>query len=258
MQLISLSANPGLSDGSAQDALSGVIGCIGGTDFGTAALAELNRWLPLCWWSVYTLYPDAPPTLHAHGRVGDVPDGTAASWRVYRASLYRRDATFRAAREAVAGGLPALVHWTASEIPADHRQAIYSAHGLRERLSIVSGGGRQGLLAVNLYRHEHQPSLGADAIEAIGQMAKPLLACVRRHIGLRTASAVGGPQALEGLTPREREVCERLLKGMTHDGVAADLGLSLATVKTYRDRAFSRLGIRFRHELFAIAGRACD
>jgi DNA-binding CsgD family transcriptional regulator len=35
------------------------------------------------------------------------------------------------------------------------------------------------------------------------------------------------------------------------DGIAADLGLSLATVKTYRTRAFERLNIRFKSELFA-------
>ena len=56
-----------------------------------------------------------------------------------------------------------------------------------------------------------------------------------------------------GLPRREREVCERLLMGWTYDGVAADLGLSAGTVKTYRDRAFERLGIHHRNELFALA-----
>ena len=53
------------------------------------------------------------------------------------------------------------------------------------------------------------------------------------------------------LTTREADVCVRLLQGMTHDGIAADLGVSLTTVKTYRNRAFDRLGIHFRNELFA-------
>jgi DNA-binding CsgD family transcriptional regulator len=35
--------------------------------------------------------------------------------------------------------------------------------------------------------------------------------------------------------------------------VAADLKLSPTTVKTYRDRAFERLGIHHRHQLFALA-----
>lgn len=267
MQLISLSstAPASLGDDAAQAALADLIGLIGEPDFGASALDALNRWLPLCWWSVYTLYPEAPPALHAHGSAGHAPEGTADSWRVYRQSLYRRDATFTAAREAVSAGSMALVHWTAAEIPSDHRAAIYSRNGLRERLSIVSGGAGEGLLAVNLYRHEHQPALGGDAVEAIGRMARPLLACVRRHIALAAATSAPDPgpapkaglQALAALTPREREVCERLLRGWTHAGIAADLGLTPATVRTYRDRAFDRLGIRSRHALFArVAGTA--
>lgn len=53
------------------------------------------------------------------------------------------------------------------------------------------------------------------------------------------------------LTDRELDVCARLLQGMTHEGIASDLGLSVPTVKTYRNRAFARLGIHFRNELFA-------
>ena len=39
---------------------------------------------------------------------------------------------------------------------------------------------------------------------------------------------------------------------MTQEGIAVDLGLSLPTVKTYRNRAFGRLGIHFKSELFAL------
>jgi DNA-binding CsgD family transcriptional regulator len=42
---------------------------------------------------------------------------------------------------------------------------------------------------------------------------------------------------------------------MTQEGIAADLGLSVPTVKTYRNRAFARLGISFRNELFAALAR---
>jgi DNA-binding NarL/FixJ family response regulator len=38
---------------------------------------------------------------------------------------------------------------------------------------------------------------------------------------------------------------------MTQEGIANDLDLSVTTVKTYRNRAFGRLGIHFKSELFA-------
>ncbi len=47
-------------------------------------------------------------------------------------------------------------------------------------------------------------------------------------------------------------MCLRLLRGMTQEGIASDMGLALPTVKTYRNRALDRLGIHFRGELFAL------
>ena len=41
--------------------------------------------------------------------------------------------------------------------------------------------------------------------------------------------------------------------GKTYDGIAATLGISLATVKTYRARAYEKLGIHFKSELFSTA-----
>ena len=242
-----------LSDWRALETIAGVISSVGNQGFGNTALAQLNRWMPLCWWSVYTLFDNAPPTLHANGSFG-VPDGTLESWRVYRRSLYRRDETFVAARDITANGEAALVHWDAREIPSPHRAQIYSRHGLRERLSIVSASDGHGMLAINLYRHDEQPAMSDDTIDAVRHMATPLLACVQRHIVLASGQFTACAP-LDGLTGREREVCLRLLKGWTHEGIAADLGLKPATVKTYRDRAFERLNIHYRHELFALVAQ---
>ncbi|MBF3198021.1 LuxR family transcriptional regulator, partial [Pseudomonas aeruginosa] len=40
--------------------------------------------------------------------------------------------------------------------------------------------------------------------------------------------------------------------GLSHAGIAAELGLKESTVKTYRNRAFARLDIHFRSQLFAL------
>ena len=111
-----------------------------------------------------------------------------------------------------------------------------------------------GLLAVNLYRQQGQAAFSDGVIDAVRGLTRPLLACMPKHLVL--ARAAGGSNrayaALQALTGRELEVCQRLLKGWTHDGIAADLGLSAGTVKTYRDRAFDKLGIHCRNELFAL------
>jgi DNA-binding CsgD family transcriptional regulator len=258
MQLITLeppdprSKPPGTEE--AQRALAGVISSLGEPGFGTSALAQLNEWMPFCWWSVYRLFDDAPPTMHASGSFG-VADGTQDSFRSYRAGLYRRDQTFAGARTNVRDGNPVMIHWDACEMPAPHRQQIYLRHNLRERLSLVTADAGPGILSVNLYRHEDQPAFSDEAIDAVRGLARPLLACVLKHIALirsptpRAADNAG----LASLTGRELEVCQRLLKGLTHEGIAADLGLSPGTIKTYRDRAFEKLGIHHRNELFALA-----
>ena len=87
--------------------------------------------------------------------------------------------------------------------------------------------------------HAAPALLAADAV--LGPLATDALPALRMRLMRLQAE----------LTDRELDVCARLLQGMTHEGIASDLGLSVPTVKTYRNRAFARLGIHFRNELFA-------
>ena len=252
MQLISLpltgSNSASLGDQRSVDAMGGVISCIGGTSFPRDALAQLNRWLPVAWWSVYRLFDDRPPTMYASASF-HVPDGTRDSFQVYRSGLYKADQTFMAARDH--DGAQMLLHWHANEIPHAHRESIYSRYGLAERLSIVFRDADETLLAVNLYRTDEQPGFSDQEMVAVGGTAGLLLSCVQRHVSL-CGAIPRNDAALGMLTRRERDVCERMLKGISYDGIAADLGVSAGTVKTYRDRAFDRLGIHHRNELFAL------
>ncbi|CAN5415278.1 hypothetical protein BH09PSE5_BH09PSE5_46070 [soil metagenome] len=259
MLIIPLSPRPDRADrldlDAAQRALGGVISSVGDNTFGTSALASLNEWMLLSWWTVYRLYTDRPPVLCLSGSF-ETPDGTAEPFRSYRGGLYRYDQSFDSAWNSVRDGVSAMTHFHASEFSGTHRRQIYQRHGLRERLSLVSSGDEGSLLAVNLYRREDQAGFSDSAIDSVRSIAHPLIACVSRHISLRPA--VDGPDraALEvfaTLTRREADVCRRMLKGMTHDGIAIDLGISAGTVKTYRNRAFEKLGIHHRNELFALA-----
>ncbi|MGE3861237.1 MAG: response regulator transcription factor [Burkholderiaceae bacterium] len=228
-----------------------MVATIGADGFGQAFLSQLNRALPVSWWSVFHLPDGGTPAMPASGSYA-VPDHTLASWHTYRSSLYRSDITFAAAREALARSGCLLVHWSSRELPRPHREQIYTRHGLRERLSVVSRTGDGALLAVNLYRHEHLKPFSDADIDFV-RMASPLLSsCVRRHVEL-SSRAEAGKSPFEALTPREREVCERMLTGRTYEGIASELRISAGTVKTYRNRAFDRLGIQHRNQLFALA-----
>jgi DNA-binding CsgD family transcriptional regulator len=237
-------------------AIAGLIGSIGDAAFGRLGIEHLNRLLRLSWWTVYRLFDDAPPSLLAGGHL-DAEDCVADSFGAYRGGLYREDAAFMQAREHLRReGTPVMTYLHAREMRRKHRARIYTRHGLSERLSVLGmvaspeAASGAAMLAVNLYRRIDQPLVSDEERDRFHQVGSLLLACVARHLALRPAARQRG--VLEVLPRREREVCDRLLRGWTHDGVAADLKLSPTTVKTYRDRAFERLGIHQRHELFAL------
>jgi DNA-binding CsgD family transcriptional regulator len=62
-------------------------------------------------------------------------------------------------------------------------------------------------------------------------------------------SGQSGGSALDGLTPREQEVCRRAARGETNKDIAAALFLSVRTVESYLQAAFAKLGVRGRAEL---------
>jgi hypothetical protein len=212
IQTLPSSATVALTLEREHEALCGFISTIGTLTFGRDALSELNRWMPLCWWSVYRLYDDRPPGLmHVSGSYG-CADSTREAWQVYRSRLYQHDQTFNIARARVMQGALGLLHWHARELSGAHRAEIYSRHALRERVSIVLRDEDHGLLAVNFYRHELQDSFADDEIDAFRRMARPLMACVKRHVGLAGTPEMSALDRYE-LAPRERDVCVRLLKG---------------------------------------------
>jgi DNA-binding CsgD family transcriptional regulator len=239
-----------------------LVGAIGSVGFAASALDALNAPVRAASWSVYRLFGRGrPPVLHLSATQGG-EDVTRSCFAAYAAGLYRRDRSFDLVRRAHRPGEPAVLAMHADEAPnPEHREAIYRRHALAERLSVAAIDDDGSLLAVNLYHHDHQGRFSAAERDRFCALAPVLLASVRRHVewqAERAAAPADARAALAAacpaLTARELDVCERLLRGMSHDGIAVDLGLSVPTVKTYRARAFERLGLHFRSELFARFG----
>ena len=252
-------------------ALGGMVQRLGDAGFASSLLQELAPVLPAASWSVYRTGRHCQPTLFMSASHG-IPDTTRDCWWAYLSGPYRSDRTW--GESVAAAPSTRLCHLTASEVGGEHQARVYEAHGMAERVSIVEHENDGAVFAVNFYRHQHQRPFLDRQISDFETMAPVLLALARKHIALAQHQPValpttptpphGLPQQLPalrerllrahaGLTERELDVCTRLLQGMTQEGIACDLGLSLPTVKTYRNRAFGRLGIHFRNELFALA-----
>lgn len=253
------------SPASPSAALAPLVETLGTPDFAAATLGSINQaGLRAASWAVYRLSADAPPQLHLSASLG-VADTTGQCFATYRdTGLYRHDRSF----DGVRPGHAALLRMHADEAPSStHRDAIYLRHGMLERLSVARReADGAGLLAINFYRHRHQGRFAEAEQAGFAGLAPLLLAAVQRHLSLAPQAAAAGSAALPAraalarrcpaLTARELDVCERLLRGWSYDGIAADLGLSVATVKTYRARAFERLGLHFKSELFAALRQA--
>ncbi len=237
--------------------LQGLIGLMGQREFETSLLSHLHPLVPAASYSIYQIGRGCDPTRFMSASLG-IPDTTRECWNAYLSGPYWSDRTL-AVQDASADSM-VLCHITAPEVPAQHRARVYEAHGMAERVSIVQ---RQNaaIFAINFYRHEHQRPFSDGQLSDFESLAPALLTLAQKQIELtrprlarrNTAEWVCQLQKFEpSLTPRELEVCARLLTGMTQEGIALDLGLGLPTIKTYRNRAFARLGIHFKSELFAL------
>ncbi|MDI9232500.1 helix-turn-helix transcriptional regulator [Limnohabitans lacus] len=237
--------------------LQGLIGLMGQREFETSLLGHVQPLVPAASYSIYQTGSGCDPTRFMSSSLG-IPDTTRECWNAYLSGPYRSDRTL-AVQDTAPDGM-VLCHITAPEVPAPHRTRVYEAHGMAERVSIVQ---RQNaaIFAINFYRHDHQRPFSDGQLSDFEALAPALLSLAQKQIELtRPRLGKRSPsdwvQPLQSLAPalteRERDVCARLLSGMTQEGIARDLGVSLPTVKTYRNRAFARLGIHFKSELFAL------
>lgn len=243
---------------------SSLIDALGESDFAQCLIQQLNDLALVDFFSVYQLDTGTTPRMFMSSsrKTRDVSDDC---FRSYQQSLHSQDHTFDKAKELLQHDDIAMAYAHQSHFAPPHRAAIYSRHGIQDRLSVVCRV-EDGLLATNFYRYEQQPMFDASDVDAIQSVAKSVAACITKHISLAGKDPVATALDLEGLkrglaefcprlTTREMEVCGGLLQGLTYDGIAAHLGLSVATVKTYRARAYEKLGINFRSQLFGIASR---
>jgi len=91
-------------------------------------------------------------------------------------------------------------------------------------------------------------------------LLEALQRALARDSELRKASAATGRRnaRLAALTPREREVFDRIVAGKLNKQIADDLGIGLRTVKAFRAQLMVKLGVTTAAELGRLAGEPQD
>ena len=128
--------------------------------------------------------------------------------------------------------------------------------------SIVSAlrAGARGYLTKDAGRSEI-----ATAIRAVASGQSTFDATVGARLVAQLAGGGGGepaaapPSAVRSrfpeLTPREADVLERIAEGRSNPEIAAELFLTVPTVKSYVNQVFTKLGVRSRAEAVALVLR---
>jgi DNA-binding CsgD family transcriptional regulator len=145
---------------------------------------------------------------------------------------------------------------------AAFRQQYFDDMGDEEELSIVGGRGSTELLYIGFFGHHFTDAETRFATE----QAPMILALLQKHRELRQSLGYHVPAAPPsrdaalrgaltdnpaGLTQREVEVCAQIMRGLSADAIASQLGISAHTVVTHRKRAYAKLCISSQAELFA-------
>ena len=178
--------------------------------------------------------------------VGEAADGLEA---VQRAAVLRPDVVVMDIRMPRMDGIEATRRLRAA--PDGPRVLVLTTFDLDEYVWQALRAGAGGFLL-----KDAPPERLADAVRTVAA-GEPLLApSVTRRLVERY---VGGPAAdeaarlLADLTPREREVLDLVVEGLSNAEVGARLFLSEATVKTHVTRVLGKLGVRDRVQAVVLA-----
>lgn len=140
---------------------------------------------------------------------------------------------------------------------ARYRKIFFHDSGIVDKCATAIWTG-DTCFYVNFYRITTQGRFSAAQRERLQAIAPAIGASVARHFQCGTtpdqilAALFATCTPLAGLTPREQEVCRRILSGFSSEAISKGLGISLHSTLTYRKRAYERLGISSQNELFSI------
>ncbi len=137
--------------------------------------------------------------------------------------------------------------------------------GLDLQRSLV--GSTRGRPLIFITGHgDIETSVQAMKAGAVDFLTKPIVhtrliaavdQAIRRDLAERGERAFCGmiKKRLEALTPRERQVMNRVIAGRLNKQIAVDLGIHEKTVKVHRMRVMSKMGVRSVAELVQLAAR---
>jgi DNA-binding CsgD family transcriptional regulator len=171
----------------------------------------------------------------------------------YARSYYRYDPAMKLLEHAAHGSGFAQSIPAATINRADYRAQCFEQQSFIDKVCFGWRASNQAFV-VAFYRNTQRELGGLAALADVG-----LSALVNAQAAFTRCTSVPLVARLElrlrqrypELSAREVQICARTLAGWTADDAAADLGIRLGTVLTYRQRAYQRFGFSRVNEFLA-------
>lgn len=141
------------------------------------------------------------------------------------------------------------------------RDIVYRRGNVSDRI-VLSSQVREHRVLLSVIRSHNTGKFPEQSIERLQTIASILMPMVAKHADLvlrktKFAHGLGSidniaryiEKADEKLSRREAEVCARMIYGSSARETCLDLDIGEETVKTYRKRAYTRLGVTNQREL---------
>ena len=135
------------------------------------------------------------------------------------------------------------------DISSQYLATFFCAPGFRTKVAVLVAQGPLRL-ALNLYFAGDATDRAAQTLDGVGVGLYRLLGKALAAHFLLTAPEFPLPLAV--LSERERQVCIGMLAGKKAEIIAQEIGVGPSSVVTYRQRAYQKLGISSRGQLFSI------
>lgn len=244
------------------DAIAGAVDAIGTPAFDDRLLAAVNGVVRVDHLTVLTYSSnEGLQQLCVASRVDAV--GVRSLTRDYVAQHHRLDPNFAELRRQTRSRKIEVRRHDPRRLKARaYQRRFYTTAGIVDKVSYLWRSS--GIVYyVNLYRTTRAGHYAKEEVRRLEAAARLVASLVRLHGGrtrVEAAFAAGNASGLmerlvgllgERLTSREQAVLVNILMGLRTEGIALQLGVQEESIKTFRKRAYAKLGISSQAELFA-------
>ena len=248
------------------DGLTQLCRCLGSPNFESCLLKLLNKVTPVDHCVVFTFGETGAGHLFTHGRM-QVQEARQLADDYVR-NFHEKDPNFLQVTSPADGCEDSLIPLS-DDADAAYQNHFFDRHDLIDKASTV-GKLEQGSVYCNFYRMGRSGTYSEKDWQLLESILPLITTLISTHYRILQLSPAGKQEQYRNarslvhniisknispfsqLTPREREVCERILLGYTSVGIGLDLNIAQSSVVTYRRRAYEKLDISSQNQLFTL------